>query len=117
LQEFDTFWHEDAIRMDSLDLLKQYAVDCKALICASETLSYKWGFKDYLQTGVAGVAMLDLSWCGGLTEARKIAWPTLPDTVRMTIMVLIMTTLLSVFFLGIDQILGRTVKFLLSLAA
>lgn len=73
LQEFDTFWHEDAIRMDSLDLLKQYAKDCQALVCASETLSYKWGFKDYLQTGVAGVAMLDLSWCGGLTEARKIA--------------------------------------------
>lgn len=73
LQEFDTFWHEDVIRMDSLDLLKQYADDCKALICASETLAYKWGFKDYLQTGVAGVVMLDLSWCGGLTEARKIA--------------------------------------------
>jgi len=73
LQEFDTFWHEDPIRIDSLDLLKQYAEDCKAMVCASETLSYKWGFKDYLQTGVAGVAMLDLSWCGGLTEARKIA--------------------------------------------
>lgn len=64
-------WHEDPIRIDSLDLLKQYARDCEALICASETLSYKWGFKDYLQTGVAGVAML--SWCGGLSEARKIA--------------------------------------------
>ena len=25
------------------------------------------------ETGVAGVVMLDLSWCGGLTEARKIA--------------------------------------------
>ena len=73
LKPFNTFWHEDPIRMDSLDLLKQYAKDCKALICASETLSYKWGFKDYLQTGVAGVAMLDLSWCGGLSEARKIA--------------------------------------------
>ncbi len=73
LKPFNTFWHEDAIRMDSLDLLKQYSVDCEALICASETLSYKWGFKDYLQTGVAGVAMLDLSWCGGLSEARKIA--------------------------------------------
>jgi galactonate dehydratase len=73
LKPFNTFWHEDAIRMDSLDLLKQYATDCEALICASETLSYKWGFKDYLQTGVAGVVMLDLSWCGGLTEARKIA--------------------------------------------
>ena len=73
LKPFNTFWHEDAIRMDSLDLLKQYADACEALICASETLSYKWGFKDYLQTGVAGVAMLDLSWCGGLSEARKIA--------------------------------------------
>ncbi len=73
LKPFNTFWHGDAIRMDSLDLLKQYATDCEALICASETLSYKWGFKDYLQTGVAGVAMLDLSWCGGLSEARKIA--------------------------------------------
>ena len=73
LKQFNTFWHEDAIRMDSLDLLRQYAQDCEALICASETLSYKWGFKDYLQTGVAGVVMLDLSWCGGLSEARKIA--------------------------------------------
>lgn len=51
------------------------------------------------------------------TEARKIAWPTVPDTVRMTVMVLIMTTVLSLFFLAIDQVLGRTVKFLLSLAA
>ena len=73
LKPFNTFWHEDAIRMDSLDLLGQYAKDCDALICASETLSYKWGFKDYLQTGVAGVVMPDLSWCGGLSEGRKIA--------------------------------------------
>jgi L-alanine-DL-glutamate epimerase-like enolase superfamily enzyme len=73
LKPFDTFWHEDPIRMDSLDLLKQYASACDTLICASETLAYSWGFKDYLQTGVAGVVMLDLSWCGGLTEARKIA--------------------------------------------
>ncbi|HZF80705.1 MAG TPA: mandelate racemase/muconate lactonizing enzyme family protein [Rubrivivax sp.] len=73
LKAFKTFWHEDPIRIDSLDLLKAYAEDCDALVCASETLAYKWGFKDYLQTGVAGVAMLDLSWCGGLSEARKIA--------------------------------------------
>lgn len=73
LKPFKTFWHEDPIRIDSLDLLRAYSKDCEALICASETLSYKWGFKDYLQTGVAGVAMLDLSWCGGLSEARKIA--------------------------------------------
>ncbi|MFZ4111246.1 MAG: preprotein translocase subunit SecE [Polymorphobacter sp.] len=50
-------------------------------------------------------------------EIAKVSWPTMPETVRMTIMVLIMTSLLSVFFVGIDQVLGRIVKFLLSLAA
>jgi L-alanine-DL-glutamate epimerase-like enolase superfamily enzyme len=28
---------------------------------------------ELLETGVAGVVMLDISWCGGLSEARKIA--------------------------------------------
>ena len=83
LKPFNTFWHEDAIRMDSLDLLKQYAKDCDALICASETLSYKWGFKDYLQTGVAGVVMPDLSWCGCLSVGRKI--PALADAWQLPV--------------------------------
>jgi galactonate dehydratase len=73
LQPFDTYWHEDPVRMDSLETLKAYAPHSKAMICASETLAYPHAFRDYLATGVAGVAMLDLSWCGGLSEARKIA--------------------------------------------
>ena len=50
-------------------------------------------------------------------EVAKVVWPSRGDTIRMTIMVLIMTTLLAVFFVGVDQVLGRFVKFLLSLAA
>ncbi len=50
-------------------------------------------------------------------ETGKIAWPTRRETITTTIMVLIMTTVLSLFFFGIDQILGRLVKALLSLAA
>ena len=73
LAEFDTFWHEDPIRMDSLALLKQYAAYSKAPICASEILAGRWSFKDLLETGVAGIVMFDLAWCGGITEARKIA--------------------------------------------
>jgi preprotein translocase subunit SecE len=49
-------------------------------------------------------------------EASKIVWPSTSDTVRMTIMVLIMTTLLSLFFLGVDKLLGAIVQFLLGLA-
>ena len=73
LAEFDTYWHEDPIRMDSLALLKQYAPYSKAPICASEILAGRWSFKDLLETGVAGIIMFDLAWCGGISEARRIA--------------------------------------------
>ncbi|MDQ2711179.1 MAG: mandelate racemase/muconate lactonizing enzyme family protein [Acidobacteriota bacterium] len=73
LAHFDTFWHEDPIKMDSLGSLRRYADVSPAPICASETLGTRWAFRDLLETGAAGVVMLDLGWCGGLSEARKIA--------------------------------------------
>ena len=73
LRPFDTFWHEDPIKMDSLGSLKRYAEASTAPICASETLGGRTAFRDLLETGAAGVIMLDLSWCGGVSEAKKIA--------------------------------------------
>lgn len=72
LAPYDTFWHEDPIRMDSLGSLRRYAERSRAPLCASETLGSRWAFRDLLETGAAGVIMLDLSWCGGISEARKI---------------------------------------------
>ena len=73
LAEFDTYWHEDPFRLDNIGDLKEYARHSKAWVCASETLSFTHAFREYLETQAAGVVMLDLSWCGGLSEARKIA--------------------------------------------
>lgn len=73
LAPYDTYWHEDPIRMDSLASLKRYAEVSPAPICASETLGGRAAFRDLLETGAAGVVMLDISWCGGISEARKIA--------------------------------------------
>ncbi|MEZ5667859.1 MAG: mandelate racemase/muconate lactonizing enzyme family protein [Alphaproteobacteria bacterium] len=73
LEEFDTYWHEDPIRMDSLASLKAYASASRAPLCASETLGGRAAFRDLLETGALGICMLDLSWCGGLSEAKKIA--------------------------------------------
>jgi len=73
LTEFDTYWHEDPFRLDNVGDLAEYKKHCKAWVCASETLNGTHAFREYLQSGAAGVVMLDLSWCGGLTEARKIA--------------------------------------------
>ncbi|WP_226781425.1 mandelate racemase/muconate lactonizing enzyme family protein [Oceaniglobus trochenteri] len=73
LEQFRTFWHEDPIKMDSLGDLARYAAVSRAPISASETLGSRWAFRDLLETGAAGIVMLDISWCGGLSEARKIA--------------------------------------------
>ena len=73
LAPFNTFWHEDPIKMNSLDSLKRYAAVSPAPVCASETLGSRWAFRDLLQTDAAGIVMFDLAWCGGLSEARKIS--------------------------------------------
>jgi galactonate dehydratase len=73
LTPFDTYWHEDPIKMDTLGDLRRYADNSTALVCASETLASRFRFRDLLETQAAGVVMLDLGWCGGLSEARKIA--------------------------------------------
>lgn len=73
LAPFHTFWHEDPIKMDSLQSLKRYASASPAPLCASETLAGRWAFRDLLETEAAGIVMLDIAWCGGLSEARKIA--------------------------------------------
>ena len=49
-------------------------------------------------------------------EARKIVWQTGRETLQTTIMVLIMTTILALFFLGVDTVFNAIVSWLTSLA-
>ena len=48
------------------------------------------------------------------SEASKVVWPTRKETVTTAIMVMILTTMLAVFFFGIDSLLNTIVQFLLS---
>ena len=49
-------------------------------------------------------------------EARKVVWPSRKETVTTAVMVLIMTTILAIFFLGVDAAFAAIVKGLLALA-
>lgn len=51
------------------------------------------------------------------TEAKKIVWPTGRETLMTAVMVVIMTSLLGIFFFGIDTFFGAVVQWLLSFAA
>jgi preprotein translocase subunit SecE len=48
-------------------------------------------------------------------ETAKVVWPSRQETVRTTIMVLIMTSLLALFFLATDSAFSGIVQFLLGL--
>ena len=48
-------------------------------------------------------------------ETARVVWPTSRETVMTTVMVLIMTTILGLFFFGLDSFFSWIVKSLLSL--
>ena len=50
------------------------------------------------------------------TEIGKVVWPTRQETVQTAIMVLIMTIILAIFFLGVDAVFAAIVMGLLALA-
>jgi preprotein translocase subunit SecE len=49
-------------------------------------------------------------------ETKKVVWPSRRETIMTGVMVMIMTTLLAIFFFGIDTLFEAIVKMLLSLA-
>ena len=73
LREFRPFWAEDPIKMQDPDALATYAMRSGLPVCASETIATRSQFLELLRKGAADYVMLDISWCGGLSEAKKIA--------------------------------------------
>lgn len=73
LQEFRPFWAEDPIKMQDTDALMIYAQRSGLPVCASETVATRAQFLEILRKGAVDYVMLDISWCGGLSEAKKIA--------------------------------------------
>ena len=49
-------------------------------------------------------------------ETSKVVWPTRKETVTTAIMVMIMTAMLAIFFLGVDSAFSAIVRALLNLA-
>lgn len=48
-------------------------------------------------------------------EGSKVVWPSMKETRTTAIMVMIMTSLLAIFFLGVDSAFSAIVQFLLGL--
>lgn len=74
LEDYGIFWVEDPIsKMDDARALRDLRARTRVPVCGSETLAGVRAFRDLLAEDALDVVMLDLAWCGGITEGRKIA--------------------------------------------
>ena len=73
LKPYDVAWIEEPIRYNELDAMAELARHTSIPIAASERLASRQMFKQLIDKRAASVIMIDLAWCGGLSEARKIA--------------------------------------------
>lgn len=71
--QFAPMWVEDPIRPDAVDALVRLRSDVDVPIAIGETATGRRGFLPLLQAGVVDYATVDVQWCGGIGEARKIA--------------------------------------------
>jgi L-alanine-DL-glutamate epimerase-like enolase superfamily enzyme len=72
LKPLNPLWSEDPIKMDAIPALAEYRRLSGLPVCASETLATRTQFRDLLMQQAVDFVMLDVGWCGGLSEARKI---------------------------------------------
>ena len=77
LEDFDLTWVEDPVFMDELEKVGEGVASTHTPIAVGELLGGKAQFRDLLEQGVS-LAIMDIVWGGGLTEARKVA--ALADT-------------------------------------
>jgi len=73
LKPYRPAWLEEPIRFNDLDALAELARHTSIPIAASERLAMRGPFRQVIEKRAASVIMIDLAWCGGLSEARKIA--------------------------------------------
>jgi L-alanine-DL-glutamate epimerase-like enolase superfamily enzyme len=79
LAQHGVFWMEDFLHPDDYDGYARVTegVEHRGLgirVAAGEQEATPWGFRQLIQRGRVHVAQPDISRCGGLTAARKIAW-------------------------------------------
>ena len=73
LEPYNIMWLEEMLPQDNLEVYTRLAAQVSQPLCLSERLMTKWQFRELFENGAAQYIMPDICWCGGFTEARKIA--------------------------------------------
>ena len=83
LEPYDVMWLEELMRPDNPEAFARLKSSTKIPLCQSERVFTRFGFRHFIERNAADIIMPDLSWCGSLTEGRKIC--SLADTYYLPI--------------------------------
>lgn len=73
LEPLDMDWIEDPVWMDRTHEVRELASYTKAPLAGGETLASLGQFKSLIDDGNIGTPIMDITWAGGVTPARKVA--------------------------------------------
>lgn len=87
LEPYGIMFLEDAMLPDNLGAYTALARETSIPICISERLGTKFRYREMFEQRAVDVVMFDVTWCGGISEARRISdmadtykIPTAPHT-------------------------------------
>jgi galactonate dehydratase len=83
LEPYDIMWLEEIMPPDNAEAYVRLKSATKVPICQSERIFTRYGFRQFIDKNAADIIMPDVSWCGGITEVRKIA--SMADTYYLPI--------------------------------
>ncbi len=66
-------WFEEPVPVESYSALAQVREKVNAPICVGERLHTRWDFTTIFEQKLADYVMPDVTWCGGISELKKIA--------------------------------------------
>lgn len=73
LEPYDIMYLEDVMIMNNAQTYARLARETSVPICMSETLATRYEYREFLEQKACDVVMFDVTWCGGPSEAKKIA--------------------------------------------
>lgn len=73
LEPYDVLFLEDMLLQDNMQAYVTLSQETSIPLVLSERLATRFGFREMLESKAGDIAMYDLTWCGGISEGKKIS--------------------------------------------
>jgi len=73
LEPYNILYLEDVMLMNNAQSYATLARETSVPICMSETLATRYEYREFFESKACDVIMYDLTWVGGISEAKKIS--------------------------------------------